>query len=142
MLIGKRMGLPLMLALMALLSAALLASCGGSSAAPKTIELTPVVLTGSTIDAAVGDTIIVNLKANATTGFAWTFTGGDTFEIVSSHYAADPNPPGTTGAGGKQIVSLKVTKIGSSDLRGTYRQPWNPVPPGASPDFIMTVLAK
>jgi predicted secreted protein len=136
------MGLPLMLALMALLSAALLASCGGSSAAPKTIELTPVVLTGSTIDAAVGDTIIVNLKANATTGFAWTFTAGDTFEIVSSNYAADPNPPGTTGAGGKQIVTLKVTKIGASDLRGTYRQPWNPVPPGASPDFIMTVLAK
>ena len=142
MLIGKRMGLPLMLALMALLSAALLASCGGSSAAPRTIELTPVVLTGSAIDAAVGDTILVNLKANATTGFAWTFTAGDTFEIVSSNYVADPNPPGTTGAGGKQIVTLKVTKIGSSDLRGTYRQPWNPVPPGASPDFTMTVLTK
>ncbi|MFZ4481562.1 MAG: hypothetical protein ACOYNZ_16900, partial [Rhodoferax sp.] len=58
---GKRMGLPLMLALTALLTAALLASCGGGSAAPKTIEITPVELTGSTIDAAVGDTIIVNL---------------------------------------------------------------------------------
>jgi len=142
MLIGKRIGLPLMLALTALLTATLLASCGGSSAAPKTIEITPVELTGSTIDAALGDTIIVNLKANATTGFAWTFTAGDTFEIVSSNYAADPNPPGTAGAGGKQIVTLKVTKIGSSDLRGTYRQPWSPVPPGASPDFTMTVLAK
>ena len=126
----------------AVLSSALLVSCGGSSAAPKTIEITPVALTGSTIDAAVGDTIIVNLKANATTGFAWTFTAGDTFEIVSSNYAADPSPAGTTGAGGKQIVTLKVTKIGSSDLRGTYRQPWSPLPPGVSPDFTITVLAK
>ena len=97
----------------AVLSSALLVSCGGSSAAPKTIEITPVALTGSTIDAAVGDTIIVNLKSNA-----------------------------TTGAGGKQIVTLKVTKIGSSDPRGTYRQPWSPLPPGASPDFTITVLAK
>ena len=97
----------------AVLSSALLVSCGGSSAAPKTIEITPVALTGSTIDAAVGHTIIVNLKSNA-----------------------------TTGAGGKQIVTLKVTKIGSSDPRGTYRQPWSPLPPGASPDFTITVLAK
>ena len=136
------------LAVAALLAAASLAACGGggsdsgSTATPKTIEITPVAQTGTTTDAAVGDTIVVSLEANATTGYSWEFTAGDTFTIESSKYVPDPSPSNVAGSGGTQVVTLKVTKAGSSDLTGTYRQQWNSPSPGAQPDFSMTVQAQ
>jgi len=138
------------LAAAVLLAAALLAACGGSGggsddgspAAPKTIETTPVARTGTTVDAAVGDTIVVSLDANPTTGYTWEFTAGDTFDIVSSQYQEGTHPEGVLGAGGTQIVTLKVTKAGASDLTGMYRQQWNSPSPDAQPDFSMTVQAK
>jgi hypothetical protein len=51
---------------------------------------------------------------------------------------------GTTvdAAGGTQIVPLDVTKAGTSDLTGMYRQQWNSPSPDAQPDFSMTVKAE
>jgi len=145
---NSRMGVLCVGALAAavLLAAASLAACGssdgGSPATPKTIEITPVAQTGTTVDAAVGDTIVVSLEANPTTGYTWELTAGDTIEVVSSKYVADPNPDELAGAGGTQIVTLTVTKAGTSDLTGMYRQQWNSPSPGAQPDFSMTVRAK
>ena len=138
------------LAVAALLAAASLAACGsssggtdgGSPATPKTIEITPVAQTGTTVDAAVGDTIVVTLEGNATTGYTWEFTAGDTFEIVSSKYVTDPSPSNMAGTGGTQLVTLKVTKAGTSDLTGMYQQQWNSPSPNAQPDFSMTVQGK
>jgi inhibitor of cysteine peptidase len=138
------------LAFTVLLAAAALTACGSSGggsdgaspAAPKTIAVTPVAQTGTTVDAAVGDTIAVSLDANPTTGFTWVFTAGDTFDIVGSTYVADPNPEGMAGAGGTQIVTLNVTKAGTSDLTGTYRQQWNSPSPGATPDLSLTVKSQ
>jgi len=133
------------LAAAVLLAAASLAACGSSGgaspAAPRTIKVAPVAKTGFVADAAVGDTVVVSLDANPTTGFTWKFTGGDTFEIVSSKYVADPNPDGLAGAGGTQVVTLKVTKAGTSDLTATYRQQWNSPSPDAKPDFSMTIVS-
>ena len=138
------------LAAAVLFAAATLSACGssgggsdgGSPATPKTIEITPVAQTGTTVDANVGDTIAVSLDANATTGYSWEFTAGDTFDIASSKYVADPNPEGMSGTGGTQVVTLKVTKAGTSDLTGTYRQQWNSPSPDAQPDFSMTVQVR
>ncbi len=145
----KRIGLVCAGALAAaLLAAAALAACGSSTgggaspAAPKTIEITPVAQTGTTVEAAVGDTIVVSLDANATTGYSWALTAGDTFTIESSKYVPDPSPSNVAGSGGTQIVTLKVTKSGTSDLTGTYRQQWNSPSPGAQPDLSLTVRAK
>ena len=138
------------LAAAAVLAAVSLAGCGSSAAgesaspaaAPKTIEITPAAQTGTTVEANVGDTIAVSLDANPTTGYSWEFTAGDTFEIAGSTYVADPNPEGLSGAGGTQVVTLKVTKAGTSDLTGMYRQQWNSPSPDAQPDFSMTVQSK
>jgi inhibitor of cysteine peptidase len=138
------------LAAAVLLAATSLAACGsstggsdgGSPPAPKTIEVTPVAESGTTVDAAVGDTIVVSLDANPTTGYTWEFTAGDTFAIAGSKYVADPSSEGAVGAGGTQIVTLKVTKAGTSDLTGMYRQQWNSPSPDAKPDLSMTVKAE
>lgn len=125
------------------LGAVVLVACGGSSGGgtPETIAITPEAQTGTTVDAKVGDTVVVTLAANATTGFEWSFTGGDTFTIASSEYVPDPNPSGLAGKGGSQVVTLEVTKAGTSDLTGVYAQSWNSPSPDAGPDFSMTVTS-
>lgn len=120
------------------LGATLLVACGGSGGSVS-IEITPATQTGTTVEARVGDTVIVSLDANATTGYEWAFTAGDTFTIVSSDYVPDPKPSGLLGSGGTQVVTLKVTKPGSSELTGTYARSWETTSPGAKPDFSLTV---
>jgi inhibitor of cysteine peptidase len=121
----------------------LLAGCGTSEGeAPKTIEVTPAAQTGTTVDAAVGDLVVVNLEANATTGYEWQFTAGDTFVIDGSKYVPSPAPSNVVGSGGTQVVTLRITKAGSSDLTGTYRQPWVTPSPDAEPDFQMTIVSE
>jgi predicted secreted protein len=131
--------------LAAVVAVGLLAGCGGSSgtsAAARTIEVTPVAQTGTTVDAAVGDKVVVSLEANATTGYEWQFTAGDTFVIENTRYVPSPAPSNMVGTGGTQTVTLKVTKAGSSDLTGAYRQPWVSPSPDAQPDFQMTIVSK
>ncbi len=120
----------------------LVAACGGSgsSGTPATVEYTPPPdATTGTVEAQVGDTVIVRFAANATTGYSWTFTAGDTFTIESSEYVPDPNPGDLAGSGGTQVVTLKITAQGSSDLVGTYARPWETPSPDATPDFTLTV---
>ena len=125
----------------------LLAACGSGdgsepSSTPSTIEITPVAQSGTTVEAKVGDLVVVSLDANATTGYSWEFTAGDTFTIENSDYVPDPNPSDLAGKGGTQVVKLKVTKAGQSDLTGTYRQQWETPSPDAGPDFTMTIVSK
>ncbi len=141
----RQVGSVAVLLAVAVAAAGLLAACGGRTRLPagaKTIEVTPVAETGTTVEAAVGDKVVVSLEANATTGYEWQFTAGDTFAIESSEYVPDPNPSGMAGAGGTQVVTLKVTEAGSSDLLGFYVRPWETPSPDPQPDFQMTIVRK
>ncbi len=129
---------------LAVLGVALLAGCGGGEPAaqssPATIKVTPSAPAGTTVDAKVGDTVIVSLDANVTTGYEWQFTAGDTFSIESSKYVPDPNPDNLSGKGGTQIVTLKVTKAGTSDLTGRYVRPWESPSPSPAADVTVTIV--
>jgi predicted secreted protein len=129
---------------LAALGAALLAGCGSGepaeSSSPETIRATPT--TGTTVDAKVGDTVVLGFAANATTGYEWAFTAGDTFTIEKSEYVPDPNPDQLAGKGGAQIVTLKVTKAGESDLTGTYARSWETPSPDAGADMTVTVKSE
>ena len=131
---------------LAALGAALLAGCGSGEPAeassPATIRVTPAAKTGTTVDAKVGDTVVLSFEANATTGYEWTFTAGDTFTIEKSEYVPDPNPDQLAGKGGAQVVTLKVTKAGESDLTGAYARSWETPAPGAGPDATVTIKSE
>jgi predicted secreted protein len=132
-------------AAVALLAAAALAACGsaapGATSSPSSTTIKWPAKSGTVVNAVVGESITVYLKANATTGYSWAVTPGDTMTIVSSKYVPDPNPSGLAGSGGAQVVTIKVTKAGTSDLTGTYRQQWNSPSPGTQPDLTLTVTA-
>lgn len=127
----------------AVTAAGLLAACGGESGSSgQTVRLNPDPEGSTSVTVKVGDTVVVSLAANATTGYEWQFTAGDTFVIESSEYVPDPNPSGLVGAGGKQVVTLEVTEAGSSDLLGFYVRPWETPSPDPQPDFQMTVVSE
>jgi inhibitor of cysteine peptidase len=143
---GARRGFAAGAAVLALaaLGVALLAGCGSGEPAeqssPVTIEVTPPAEGATTVvEATVGDTVIVSLAANPTTGYEWTFAGGDTFSIEKSEYVPDPNPEELMGKGGTQVVTLDVTEAGESDLTGTYARNWETPEPGAGPDVTVTI---
>ena len=123
---------------LAALGVALLAGCGSSGAA-TTVRLTPPSKGSTSVTARVGDTVVLVFEANPTTGYEWTFTPGDTFTIESSKYVPDPNPDNLAGKGGTQVVTLKVTRAGGSDLTGVYARSWETPSPGAAPDVTVTV---
>jgi predicted secreted protein len=123
---------------LAALGAVLLAGCGGGAPA-QTVRLSPDPEGSTSVAVKVGDTVVLSFAANATTGYEWTFTGGDTFTIEKSEYVPDPNPDQLAGRGGAQVVTLKVTGAGESDLTGTYARSWETPPPGAGPDVTVTV---
>jgi predicted secreted protein len=129
-----------------LLGAAMLAACGSSapsgSSSPRSTTIKWPPKDGMVVNARVGESLTVYLKANATTGYTWAFSPGRTMEIVSSKYVPDPNPSGIAGSGGAQVVTVKVTEAGSSALTGTYRQQWNSPSPGAQPDLSLTVKSQ
>ena len=132
---------------LAALGATLLVACGGSgsaapaSGAPEATLVKFPAATGTVVNAHVGQTVTVWLKANATTGYEWTFTPGDTMETAKSAYVPDPNPSSLAGAGGKQVVTVKVTKAGTSELTGTYARGWETPSPNAAPDFSMSIVS-
>jgi predicted secreted protein len=126
------------------LAAVLLPACGGSGeppaeSSPSIIAVTPAAATGTIVQARVGDTVVVTLAANATTGYEWTFAPGETFTIERSEYVPDENPEQLVGKGGAQLVTLKVTKPGSSNLTGTYARSWEARSPDAQPDVTLTI---
>ena len=124
---------------LAALVAALLAGCGSGGASGQTVRLSPEPKGSTSVAVKVGDTVILSFAANATTGYEWTFAAGDTFTIEKSEYVPDPNPDQLAGKGGAQVVTLKVTKAGESDLTGTYARSWETPAPGAGPDVTVTV---
>ena len=125
---------------LAALGAALVAGCGSGAAGGATVRLTPPSKGSTSVAAKVGDTIVLSFEANPSTGYEWTFTPGETFTIESSKYVSDPNPDNLVGKGGMQVVTLTVTKAGTSDLSGVYARSWE-TPKGGhvTPDTVVTV---
>jgi len=130
---------------LAALGVVLLAGCGSDpvseGGAGQTVKLSPDPKGTTSVAVKVGDTVILSLAANATTGYAWAFAAGDTFAIEKSAYVPDPNPENLLGTGGTQVVTLKVTKAGTSDLTGTYARSWETPTPDAGPDLTVTITS-
>ncbi len=129
---------------LAALGAALLVACGGSgeaggSGSGAALRVSPEPGGTTTVEVRVGDTVVVSLDANATTGYSWSLAAGDTFTIEKSEYVPDENPEQLAGKGGTQVVTIRVTKAGESQLTGTYARAWETPSPDAQPDLVVTV---
>ena len=77
--------------------------------------------------------LVVHLAANATTGYAWTYTISDEtmLELVTDEYTEDEHEDGMTGVGGTWNASFMAIgdKSGEVDLTLTYARSFEPDTP-------------
>lgn len=78
-------------------------------------------------NANVGDTIVVTLASNPTTGFEWQDTARiDNQEILkqTEHRYVSPEQSGILGASGKEIWTFEGLKKGTASISMDYSRPW------------------
>ena len=78
-------------------------------------------------NAGVGDTIIVTLGSNPTTGFEWSGAAQiSNPEILKQvdHKFAPPEQTGALGTSGKDIWTFKTLKAGTAEISMEYSRPW------------------
>ena len=87
-----------------------------------TIEVTSAEA-GTSIDADVGDTILLRLADNPTTGYRWEFepVTGDSLVLTNSGY--EPSS-GAMGGGGVTTWTLSVIAAGTISIALKQWRPW------------------
>ena len=96
--------------------------CGGSSADSVTATLAQ---NGQTIALAPGETLIVELPGNPTTGYEWTVAQNDASLLQPQEPSYEPDSS-AIGAGGLYTFRFRALKKGAALLRLTYRRSWEP----------------
>lgn len=77
---------------------------------------------------AVGQTLLISLPSNATTGYAWTLSGSN-IDVLSpgtpfGEEATDPHEPGMVGVGGNTSWRFQAAQPGMVHLSFAYRRAW------------------
>ena len=86
----------------------------------------------------VGKELVIEMKGNATTGFAWYLLTGEYSSSLKAlnlesdgsakDYVTDPNPQGFVGVPGKWLFKFMPLQKGTIRLEFEYKQSWIPTP--------------
>jgi len=109
---------------LAMLLTGLLASCKNSKPV-ITAEKVDKTKLNKDITVKVGETFIIELASNVTTGYAWQLSSKikpKAVEFVGSEYVADSNPDMLVGAGGKEKWTFKAVDAGEVYLYFQYKR--------------------
>ncbi len=80
---------------------------------------------GKQAQAAVGDTVVVTLDSNPSTGFKWELTRlSDTNVLKMADNKFEAPAKVIPGAGGKEVWTFKALAAGTCSIRMEYSRPW------------------
>jgi len=92
---------------------------------------------GDSISVADGQTFVIELESNPTTGYEWTAEANANAEFVKSSMVTSSTLP---GAPGMQRLTFTATKAGSSTLVLNYARSFEPdTPPAETESFPLKV---
>ena len=78
---------------------------------------------GQTVTATAGQRVVIELKANPTTGYAWFLESfPSSLELVK--FSFTPGGTNMPGAGGTQTVEFRAKSPGTAAIDLVYRRPW------------------
>lgn len=100
--------------------------------------ITPIYSDGYNVD--LGDTVVVPLKANGSTGFQWSWINKEACAHVDSvgfNYILDNNDPTLVGVGGLEVWKFRGLQTGTDTLKFEYRRPWSET---SGPDSTKIVI--
>jgi len=85
---------------------------------------------GQSIEMSVGETFLVELEGNPTTGFTWEVAKIDPAVLKQVGKTEFESQSDLVGAGGVMILHFEVIGNGDADLQLVYHRPWeNDIPP-------------
>jgi inhibitor of cysteine peptidase len=91
----------------------------------------------------VGDTFVIKLESNPTTGYSWSLAESDSKVVkqVSSVYEPEKTAPNIVGSGGTEVWTFKAFAKGETKLTFNYARPWEKgIPP--IKEEIYTIIVK
>jgi len=103
-------------------------------AVPKDAVVLDEKADGTTVEIAVGKTVVVQLEGNPTTGYSWSVKklDGDSLEQQGEvRYVPKKVPRGMVGSGGTFIAVFKAVKPGKAAIAMVYARPWEKDKPPA-----------
>ena len=97
---------------------------------------------GKQVELAVGQSLVVTLDSNASTGYSWNLAqiSDDTVLSNTGNEYISPQTTLVVGAGGKEEWTFKALKKGTSTISMGYSRPWESTPPAET--FDLTVVVK
>lgn len=122
------------LAIVAIAGVACTASADNS--VPAVVNVTE---SGKQITLSPGDSLVVTLDSNPSTGFAWTIseiTDEAIIDDVSNAFVGADT--GMMGAGGREVWTFEAGDKGTSTIEMWYSRSWESVQPAAT--FNVTVV--
>jgi inhibitor of cysteine peptidase len=79
---------------------------------------------GSQVELKAGQTLVVSLEGNPTTGYTWEAAELDEQVLQQVGETEFKPESGAIGAGGVQTLSFETTNSGQTTLNLVYRRPW------------------
>lgn len=106
-------------------------------------KVAPVVITAadSTVTVSPGQTFLIALDANPTTGYSWSALPGFDTTVLAVDGSSYRGPARSLpGAGGTEILVVRALAAGTTKLRLGYARPFEKgVPPVKRAEFSITV---
>ena len=94
---------------------------------------------GKTITIAPGETLVIRLASNPTTGYAWTLVKApEHLELVGGAPVYEPPDGALPGAGGHQSFRLRANTIGRETVELRYARAWERVA-ASGPPYQVTI---
>ena len=122
---------------MLLLCSLIFAGCGKEQTSPDS----DVTVAGK-LEMKVGDSFVIKLKSNPTTGYSWSYIDDESgiLKKVSNEYEQDKTNGNLIGSGGTELWTFKAIKKGGIILKFHYARPWEKdVPPIEETNYQITV---
>jgi inhibitor of cysteine peptidase len=94
--------------------------------------------TDETLEASVGEDVVISMESNQTTGYQWKLKetpDAGILKFISSKYA--PDNGAAVGSGGNEIWVFKAVGAGKTALHFEYVRPWEKDTPSAK---VKTVI--
>ena len=132
-----------LVAILAVGAGALAACSAGSSGGGTEVKLTEAD-TGKPVELSVGQSLVVSLKSNPTTGYEWTAAQNGAPQLAMQGdkpgYTPDAASAGMAGGGGTSVFTFKAAQPGSTALTLNYARSFEPNnPPGQTFSVPVTV---
>ena len=97
---------------------------GGCSVSDVKLDLSN---NGSQKEITRGQTLVVTLDSNPTTGYSWAVADVEKSvlrQVGDSSYQSSNSNPGVVGAGGAETFRFETASAGTTTLKMIYHRPW------------------